>query len=139
MNVKAEKVEQIIQSVNRNLQLIFSGQQIGIIPLELRNLEKVDAGIFGSDKFAFEMIHFVKSDSDNLSPESSVAYKWGKCFVNGLETLLVECAVVKDDIERDCFISRVYCWFTERLSDRRELPRPVLGTEFTTMNIIFIF
>ena len=41
----------------------------------------------------------------------------------GLETLLVECAVVSDDIERDCFVSRVYCWFTEKLAERRELPR----------------
>lgn len=124
MNVKAEKIEQIIQIVNRNLLLIFAGQRMGIVPLDVKNLEKVDAGVFGNDKFAFEMIHFVKADSDSLSPETSVAYKWGNCFVKGLETLLVECAVVKDDIERDCFISRVYCWFTERLGDRRDLPRP---------------
>lgn len=44
-------------------------------------------------------------------------------LMQGLEALLVECAVVNDDIERDCFVSRVYCWFTEKLGERRELPR----------------
>ncbi|RYG97724.1 hypothetical protein EON65_52420, partial [archaeon] len=48
---------------------------------------------------------------------------WDENFVNGLEALLVECAVIHDDIERDCFVSRVYCWFTEKLLERREVPR----------------
>ena len=35
----------------------------------------------------------------------------------------VRCALVLDDIERDCFVSRVYCWFMEKLTELRVLPR----------------
>ena len=128
MNVKAEKIEQFIQIINRNLLLVSAGQEDSVTPLEFRNLQRIDASIFGTDKFAFEMVHFVKASSENRNmPEDSLMYKWEKCFIKGLETLLVECGVVKDDIERDCFISRVYCWFSEKLSDRREIPRPILS------------
>lgn len=106
---------------------------LGITPLEVRELEKVDAVIFGHDKFAFEMVHFVKSTlgKNNQQPSSgskiptkiSIEDNWETNFVQGLESLLVECAVVNDDIERDCFVSRVYCWFTEKLQERRDLPR----------------
>lgn len=130
MNVKAEKLEQIIQIVNRNLLLVQAGQEDNVTPLEFRNLQRVDAGVFGTDKFAFEMVHFVKSGTDSKAPVGSLLQKWEKCFVKGLETLLVECAVVKDDIERDCFVSRVYCWFSEKLSERRALPRPPIGKDF---------
>ena len=139
MNVKAERMEQMIQVVNRNLQLVFAGETEGITPLEVRELAKVDAVIFGHDKFAFEMVHFVKASmgkdepvdtSSKLSPNASAAARakhvvnlWESNFVQGLESLLVECAVVNDDIERDCFVSRVYCWFTEKLHERRDLPR----------------
>ena len=104
----------------------------GITPLEVRELEKVDAVIFGHDKFAFEMVHFVKStlgkkerpsSGTKSTKKLSVEDAWESNFVQGLESLLVECAVVNDDIERDCFVSRVYCWFTEKLQERRDLPR----------------
>lgn len=127
MNVKADKIEQIIQVINRNLLLVSSGNLESATPLEFRNLQRIDAGVFGNDKFAFEMVHFVKNELEKSKPEGSLAHAWEKAFVQGLETLLVECAVVKDDIERDCFVSRVYCWFTEKLSERRALPRPVLS------------
>ena len=106
---------------------------IGITPLEVRELEKVDAVIFGHDKFAFEMVHFVKSSlnkssdrppsANKISPKKNIEDFWESNFVQGLESLLVECAVVNDDIERECFVSRVYCWFTEKLQERRDLPR----------------
>ena len=129
MNIKAERIEQMIQIVNRNLLLIYAGQREGVTPLDVRKLQRVDAGIFGSDKFAFEMVHFVKSSRDQ-NEEGSITSFWEKSFLKGLETLLVECAVVKDDIERDCFISRVYCWFTEKLVERRELPRSMNGKNY---------
>lgn len=91
--------------------------------MEVKKLQKVDAVIFGHDKFAFEMVHFVKASVERISGEKNLAELWEANFVSGLESLLVECAVVNDDIERDCFVSRVYCWFTEKLSERRELPR----------------
>lgn len=105
---------------------------VGITPLEVRELEKVDAVVFGHDKFAFEMVHFVKSSQnkgmDRPSSGNNLSGKkiedlWETNFVQGLESLLVECAVINDDIERDCFVSRVYCWFTEKLQERRDLPR----------------
>ena len=123
MNVKAERIEQMIQVINRNLQLIFSGQVEGITPLEIRQLQRVDAVIFGHDKFAFEMVHFVKASIEQGTRSKNITDFWEFNFVQGLESLLVECAVVNDDIERDCFVSRVYCWFTEKLSERRDLPR----------------
>mmetsp|Transcript_15665 Transcript_15665/g.21440 ORF Transcript_15665/g.21440 Transcript_15665/m.21440 type:complete len:733 (+) Transcript_15665:63-2261(+) len=149
MNIKAEKIEQIVQVINRNLLLVFSGQISGLVPLESRQLQKVDAVIFGHDSFAYEMVHFVKSsntessskgkskihdlnsftsnNNDMLEDGSSRQELWEQNFVEGLETLLVECAMVADDIERDCFVSRVYCWFTEKLAERRELPKKARG------------
>ena len=118
MNIKAERIEQLIQVVNRNLLLICSGQKDGLVPIESRRLHRVDAAVFEGDKFAFEMIHFVKSSRDDGT--DSVANIWDRNFAKGLETLLVENAVVTDDIERDCFVSRVYCWFSEKLAERRE-------------------
>lgn len=126
MNIKAERIEQLIQIVNRNLQLVYSGQADSTTPLELRALQKVDASVFGHDKFAFEMVHFIKSaDTRAMAApsENTMPGNWEKNFVRGLENLLVECAVVLDDIERDCFISRIYCWFSEKLIERRDLPR----------------
>jgi len=126
MNIKAERIEQLIQIVNRNLQLVYSGQAESVTPLELRALQKVDASVFAHDKFAFEMVHFIKSaDSRAVTApsENSMSGAWEKNFVRGLENLLVECAVVLDDIERDCFVSRIYCWFSEKLVERRDLPR----------------
>ena len=137
MNIKAERIEQLIQIVNRNLHLIYSGAQDSVTPLELRKLQKVDTQIFGHDKFAFEMIHFVKSSDETVNNGSKhMAAIWEKNFIRGLENLLVECAVVVDDIERDCFVSRIYCWFTEKLAERRDLPRAVTafgGAQFNNL------
>ena len=90
---------------------------------ESRDLQRVDTAIFGQDKFAFEMVYFIKSSSEKLSIDDSVNSLWESHFIQGLESLLVECAVINDDIERDCFVSRVYCWFTEKLLERRDLPK----------------
>ena len=125
MNIKAERIEQLIQVVNRNLLLIYSGQKDGITPIETHRLRRVDAAIFDGDKFAFEMVHFVKSFRDE--GDQSVTGSWDRNFTRGLETLLVECAVVPDDIERSCFVSRVYCWFSDKLSERRDLPKQGIG------------
>lgn len=123
MNIKAERIEQMIQLVNRNLMMVFSGQREGIAPLEIRKLQKVDTVIFGHDKFAYEMVHFINSSSDKIPSDTSLFALWESNFIHGLENLLVECAVIQDEIERDCFISRVYCWFTDKLSERRDVPR----------------
>jgi hypothetical protein len=107
MNIKAERIEQMIQIVNRNLQLVLAGQSEGVTPLEKHQLQKVDTVIFGHDKFAFEMVHFVKSAMDHFVNDMSIRELWELQFILGLESLLVECAVINDDIERDCFVSRV--------------------------------
>lgn len=141
MNIKAERIEKFLQVVNRSLLLVTSGQLDEGSALEARKLQKVDAGVFGSDKFAFEMVHFLKSAGKNSKAAAqTMAYHWEKIFLEGLETLLVECAVVADDVERDCFVSRVYCWFTEKLAERREFPRAgghteTLGTLRTLVDV----
>lgn len=136
MNVKAERIERILQIINRSLLLVVSGQTEGDASFEFRKLQKVDASVFGSDKFAFEMVHFLKSSSKNKASkgkvgqtEDTIASHWQNMFLQGLETLLVECAVVVDDIERDCFVSRVYCWFSEKLQERRDFPKAASAKE----------
>jgi hypothetical protein len=95
-----------------------------VTSIEHRPLQKIDAVIFGQDKFAYEMVYFLGSCQDKVHPvDNSVYSVWESSFIQGLETLLVECAVVVDEIERECFLSRVYCWFTDKLSERREIPR----------------
>ena len=130
MNAKAERIEQIIQIISRNLALILSHEEDSMTPLNVRELQKVDMGIFSHDKFAFEMAHFVKSETIRAGHKMTALWEWN--FLKGLETLLVETAVVEDDIERDCFISRIYCWYNEKLLERRDLPR---GTISKIINI----
>jgi len=120
MNAKAERIEHLIQVINRNLLLIYNGQIDGVIPLEGRSSSRIDTSVFNSDKFGYEMIKFVKSYVKNQ--KLSLPAIWERNFVKGLETLIIECAVVKDDIERECFVSRVYVWFTDKLIERRSLP-----------------
>ena len=63
MNVKAERIEQIIQIVSRNLALILSHETDSLTPLDARSLQVVDMAVFSHDKFAFEMSHFVKNET----------------------------------------------------------------------------
>lgn len=42
-----------------------------MIPIEVQQLKKVDTVIFGHDKFAFEMVHFVKSAAEKEQNELS--------------------------------------------------------------------
>lgn len=120
MNAKAERIEHLIQIINRNLLLIYNGQVEGIIPLDNRPTARVDTSMFKGDKFGYEMVNFVRSYAKNQ--RLTIAAIWERNFVKGLETLITECAVVKDDIERECFVSRVYVWFVEKLVERRDLP-----------------
>lgn len=129
MNSKAERIEQILQIVNRNLALILSHEDDSLTPLDVKRLQKIDIGVFGNDKFAFEMTHFVKSETINSSNPLTAKWEWN--FLKGLENLLVETAVVTDDIERDCFVSRIYCWYNEKLIERRDLPRGPMSEYFT--------
>lgn len=89
--------------------------------MEHRSLRRIDTSVFASDKFAFEMVEFAKSYRKPTTTDMPA--DWERHFVRGLELLLAECAVVKDEVERDCFVSRVYAWFMEKLSERRELDR----------------
>lgn len=127
MNAKAERIDQIIQIVNRNLLLIFAGQPEGVTPLDSRNLQRIDVNVFGGDKFAYEMVNFIKTSPKITS--TSLAAQWDRNFLKGLETLIVECAVVKDEVERECFVSRVYVWFSDKLTERRDLPMHIMGKE----------
>ena len=84
-------------------------------------MRRIDTSVFASDKFAFEMVEFAKAYRKPATLDMPA--EWERQFVRGLELLLAECAVVKDEIERDCFVSRIYAWFMEKLSERRELDR----------------
>ena len=93
---------------------------LGVIPLEQRSSGRIDTSVFNSDKFGYEMVNFVRSYVK--TQKLTISAIWERNFVKGLETLITECAVVKDDIERECFVSRVYVWFTDKLVERRDLP-----------------
>ena len=125
MNAKAEKIEQLIQVVKRNLLLIYADQADGVAPLEGKSLRKLGGNPFGNDKFAYEMVHFAHADAANMGGDV-LAQEWNNNFMRGLELLLCEAALVRDDIERDCFVSRIYVWFNEKLVERRDLPKPTL-------------
>ena len=81
----------------------------------------------------------VSNSMDVLDDGTSRQDLWDRIFSDGLEVLLVECAMVNDDIERDCFISRVYCWFTEKLSERRELPKKGIFIAFSNIKVSLFF
>jgi hypothetical protein len=83
MNIKADRIESIIQVLNRNLLLIFVGQGAGVTPLETRSLRRVDTSVFASDKFAFEMVEFAKSYRKPTSMD--LPAEWERNFVRGLE------------------------------------------------------
>lgn len=89
--------------------------------MEHRSLRRIDTSVFASDKFAFEMVEFAKSY--RKPPVMDMPADWERHFVRGLELLLAECAVVKDEVERDCFVSRIYAWFMEKLAERRDIDK----------------
>lgn len=92
----------------------------------MRSTQKIEAGVFGFDKFANDMISYVQSSKkanvNDLTVISPITSLWEKHFITGLEALLVECSTVRDEIERECFVSRIYRWFTEKISEKRDLP-----------------
>lgn len=74
------------------------------------------------------MVHYVQTYKRfKDSNKNNIHHIWERDFASGLEALLVECATVQDDIERDCFVSRVYRWFTEKLSEFRDIPEQIPG------------
>jgi hypothetical protein len=134
MNAKSERIEHLIQIVNRNLLLIFNGQVEGVTPVDpstymtsdksnkntITGNQKIEMSVFDSDKFGYEMVNFFRTHVK--TNKSTLAAIWEKNFVKGVETLMMECAVIKDSLERECFVSRVYVWFTDKLVERRDLP-----------------
>ena len=107
----------------------------GKAPTQPKGNQKVDVKVFGNDKFANDMIHYIQStkkiqDSDNFSSA------WEMYFVNGLETLLIECGIVNDDIERECFVSRVYRWFTEKISEKCNLPESLAKSMYLSIILV---
>ena len=133
MNAKAERIEQIIQIANRNLLLIYSNQESALttIPKGGKKNKPLLGATLNKDKFGYEMTNFVKSEQNKIDSKhtSNIADKWNNNFVQGLEALLFECATVKDEIERNCFISRTYVWFNEKLIERRDLPKTGITSE----------
>ena len=81
MNSKAERIEQIIQIISRNLALILSHEEDMLTPLDTRELQRVDMGVFGADKFAFEMAHFVKSETISAGHKMTALWEWN--FLKG--------------------------------------------------------
>lgn len=67
------------------------------------------------------MLEFFKSYRKLDGAGEGVVETWERQFMRGLELLLCECAVVKDEVERECFVSRVYAWFMEKLVERKGL------------------
>jgi hypothetical protein len=133
MNAKSERIEQLIQIVNRNLLLIYNGQVEGVTPIDPGSFlatdkskknnagtQKIDMSVFDGDKFGYEMVNFFRTHIK--SNKSSLAAIWERNFVKGVETMMMECAVIRDGLERECFVSRVYVWFTDKLVERRNLP-----------------
>mmetsp|Transcript_1746 Transcript_1746/g.3293 ORF Transcript_1746/g.3293 Transcript_1746/m.3293 type:complete len:693 (-) Transcript_1746:314-2392(-) len=136
MNAKSERIEHLIQIVNRNLLLIYNGQVEGVTPVDPATYltsdksgkntttsssgQKVEMSVFDGDKFGYEMVNFFRSYVK--TNKSTLAAIWERNFVKGVETLMMECAVIKDSLERECFVSRVYVWFNEKLVERRDLP-----------------
>lgn len=133
MNAKSERIEHLIQIVNRNLLLIYNGQVEGVTPVDPSTYltsdksqknnggtQKIDMSVFDSDKFGYEMVNFFRTHVK--TNKSTLAAIWERNFVKGVETLMMECAVIKDALERECFVSRVYVWFTDKLVERRDLP-----------------
>lgn len=119
MNVKAERIDHLMQIINRNLLLIYAGQSNAITPMEHKPTHRIDLNLFSGDKFGYEMINFVRTFPKSKS--NTMAAIWDRNFLKGLENLIVECAVIKDEVERDCFVSHVYVWFTDKLMERRDI------------------
>ncbi len=84
------------------------------------------------------MLEFVKAYRKSDDVEGLVEL-WEKQFMRGLELLLCECALVKDEIERECFVSRVYAWFMEKLIERKNLDTEIGVFKFSVYCSSLIF
>ena len=89
MNSKAERIEQIIQIINRNLALIISHEEDQLTPLDVRELQKVDVSVYNTDKFAFELCHFVKSETITSTNKLTAMWEWN--FLKGAGIFLLRC------------------------------------------------
>jgi hypothetical protein len=104
-----------------HVQFLYHVRIVAVSNPERRSLKRVDTGVFSSDRFAYEMLEFFKSHRKRDAGGESAVEAWERQFMRGLELLLCECVVVKDEVERECFISRVYAWFMEKLVERKSL------------------
>jgi hypothetical protein len=70
-----------------------------------------------------DMVEYTRNQMKALVADGNILSMWKKDFIEGLKSLLVDCSEVEDDIERECFISRVYRWFAEKLNEERHFAR----------------
>lgn len=142
MNVQAEKIDKKILAINKQLLLISHGlisgtsidklsfytqcyrcDSIDFRPLNYNLPRKIDTSRFIGDKYALDMAEYTRNQTKILINDGNILNLWKIDFIEGLKSLLVECSGIEDDIARECFVSRVYRWFTEKLTEERQLAR----------------
>lgn len=130
MNAVDEELERIMSQHSASLDRLRIGEEV----LHATEFSKVKKGAkeLQKDALGYEMLSFINS---GVTTEASFSSKpqghlenWMAYFKQALEDLLA--TILKsthDDIERQCFVSKVYCWYSDHLSNHA--PRRVSTEE----------
>ena len=131
MNAVDEELEQMMARHSVSLDHLRNGEVMQHVP----EFSKVKKGLkeLQKDALGYEMLRFITSEvrsetTSSASKPPGLMQAWMEYFKQALEDLLAN--VLKsthDDIERQCFVSKIYCWYSENLTTR--VPRTIVKEE----------
>ena len=124
MNAVDEELEGLMARHSAALARLGRGDEVE----EVSEFSKVKKGVkeLQKDALGYEMLSFLGSESPAETTHSSHPQDhhqvWMAYFKQALEDLLaIILRSTHDDIERQCFVSKVFCWYSDLLS--RHAPR----------------
>ena len=99
-----EKLESSMSFHSSNLSNIEKGSPVNE-PDEALNLTVNDEMALNEDMLGYELLLFIKT----ARRQEDVSL-WSSYFTKALESVIALALQAADDIERQCFISSIYCW-----------------------------
>jgi hypothetical protein len=120
MDLINEQLEMMLKKFTVTLDQYHEGLSPVVVDAN-KSFVKIKKGTkdLQKDVLGYEMLSYLQQHSAK-SPGSATA--WEAYFANALEESIA--AVLKstqDDIERQCFISRIYCWYSDCVRSQNSL------------------
>lgn len=124
MDAVDDQIEEMMAHYSAVLDQVRRGDEVetGAVPARI----KKGAKELQKDVLGFEMMSFLSSELgvEDTTPmkRQSTQMNWMAYFKKSLESLLsTVLSATSDDIERQCFVSKIYCWYSECLRHQPSL------------------